>query len=82
MVSRDTVIVIASDGLDVGEPALVREAMAHLHRRRRHRLAQPASPIDGYAPTALGMRTAMPYLTTLATVQKASDLGRSHESSG
>jgi uncharacterized protein with von Willebrand factor type A (vWA) domain len=75
MVSRDTVVVIASDGLDVGEPEVLRQGMAYLHRRAAGIVwLNPLRRSIGYEPTALGMRTAMPYLTTLFTVQDVSDL--------
>ena len=33
MVGRDTVVMIASDGLDVGAPDMLRDAMRELQRR-------------------------------------------------
>jgi VWA domain-containing protein len=33
MVGRDTVVMIASDGLDIGVPDMLRDAMRELHRR-------------------------------------------------
>ncbi len=33
LLGRDTVVIIASDGLDVGEPDTLRDAMRELHRR-------------------------------------------------
>jgi uncharacterized protein with von Willebrand factor type A (vWA) domain len=75
MVTRDTVIIVESDGLDVGEPSALREAMIYLHRHAAGIVwLNPLRRTKGYEPTALGMRTAMPFLTTLSTVHDASDL--------
>ena len=44
LLGRDTVVIIASDGLDVGEPDTLRGAMSELHRRSAGaRLAESAS---------------------------------------
>jgi uncharacterized protein len=53
----------------------LRQGMAYLHRRAAGIVwLNPLRRSIGYEPTALGMRTAMPYLTTLFTVQDVSDL--------
>ena len=54
LLSRDTVVIIASDGLDVGDPGALRETMATLRRRSAgDRLAESAcSTRPGYEPTA------------------------------
>jgi len=64
---RDTVVVFASDGLDVGAPAVLREGMARLHRRSAGVIwLNPLLDTPGYEPTALGMSTARPYVSTFA----------------
>jgi uncharacterized protein with von Willebrand factor type A (vWA) domain len=77
LLSRDTVVVIASDGLDVGDRAVLRESMARLSR---HAAAivwlNPLLDTPGYEPTALGMRVARPYVTTFASVSDAAGLAR------
>lgn len=75
LVDRRTAVIVASDGLDVGAPAVLRDAMAHLHR---HAAAvvwlNPLLDTAGYEPTALGMHVARPYVTTFASVTNPTDL--------
>ncbi len=63
MVGRDTTVVIVSDGLDLGDPALLADAMQAL--RARARTIVWLNPLAGdarYAPTQSGMRAALPYV--------------------
>jgi uncharacterized protein with von Willebrand factor type A (vWA) domain len=77
MVGRDTVVMIASDGLDVGAPDMLREAMQELHRRSAGVVwLNPLLETDGYEPTASGMRAARPYVTTFTSVNDTSGLAR------
>jgi hypothetical protein len=71
-----TVIIIASDGLDVGRPDLLREAMAALARRSAAVVwLNPLLDTPGYAPTAVGMSVARPYLSVLTSVRDPASLG-------
>ena len=77
MVGRDTVVMIASDGLDVGETDRLRETMRDLHRRSAGVLwLNPLLETPGYEPTARGMRAARPYISTFASVTDAASLAR------
>ena len=77
MVARDTVVMITSDGLDVGAPDMLRDAMRELHRRSAGVVwLNPLLETEGYEPTATGMRTARPYVTTFTSVTDASGLAR------
>ena len=77
MVGRDTVVMIASDGLDVGVPDMLRDAMRELHRRSAGVVwLNPLLETEGYEPTAAGMRAARPYVTTFTSVNDASALAR------
>jgi uncharacterized protein len=77
LVGRDTVVIIVSDGLDVGEPELLRDAMRELHRRSASVVwLNPLLETPGYEPTASGMRAARPYVTTFDSVRDAADLAR------
>ena len=52
LVGRDTVVIIASDGLDVGAPELLRDAMRELHRRSAGVVwLNPLLETEGYEPT-------------------------------
>ena len=77
LLGHDAVVVIASDGLDVGSPDALRDAMAYVHRRSASIIwLNPLLESSGYEPTAAGMRAARPYVTTFACVQTPSDLLR------
>jgi len=77
MVGRDTVVIITSDGLDVGAPDMLRDAMRELHRRSAGVVwLNPLLETEGYEPTASGMRTARPYVTTFTSVNDAPGLAR------
>ena len=77
LVARHTVVIIASDGLDVGEPALLRDATRELHRRSAGIIwLNPLLDTPGYEPTASGMRAARPYVGTFASVSDAAGLAR------
>jgi uncharacterized protein with von Willebrand factor type A (vWA) domain len=77
LLGRDTVVIIASDGLDVGEPDTLRGAMSELHRRSAGLVwLNPLLETPGYEPTARGMSAARPYVTTFATVTDVASLAR------
>jgi uncharacterized protein with von Willebrand factor type A (vWA) domain len=77
LVGRDTVVMIASDGLDVGAPDMLRDAMRELHRRSAGVVwLNPLLETEGYEPTASGMRAARPYITTFTSVTEASGFAR------
>jgi uncharacterized protein with von Willebrand factor type A (vWA) domain len=61
--ARGAVVVILSDGWDRGEPAVMAEQMARLHRVA-HRViwVNPLKASPGYAPLAQGMAAALPYI--------------------
>jgi uncharacterized protein with von Willebrand factor type A (vWA) domain len=65
--ARGAVVVICSDGLEVGDPALVAEQMARL-RRLAHRVIwlNPMKEDLAYEPLARGMRAALPHVDVFA----------------
>lgn len=75
LLGRDTVVIVASDGLDVGDPEVLREAMARL---ARHSAAvvwlNPLLETPGYEPTARGMSLARPFVTILTSVNDPAGL--------
>ena len=77
MIGRDTIVMVASDGLDVGAPDRLRDAMRELYRRSAGVVwLNPLLATPGYEPTARGMRTARPFITTFASVNDAAALAR------
>ena len=77
MVGRDTVVMIASDGLDIGVPDLLRDAMRELHRRSAAVVRlNPLLETEGYEPTAVGMSAARPFITTFTSITDQAGLAR------
>ena len=70
-----TVVIIASDGLDVGDTDLLRVSMETL---ARHSAAvmwlNPLAATAGYEPTARGMRLARPFVALLAAANDPAGL--------
>jgi uncharacterized protein with von Willebrand factor type A (vWA) domain len=66
--ARGAVVVICSDGLDVGDPDLLAEQMARLSRLA-HRVVwlNPLKEDPAYEPLARGMKAALPYVDVFAS---------------
>jgi len=66
--ARGAVVVICSDGLDVGDPELLGEAIARLSRLA-HRVVwlNPLKEDPAYAPLARGMQAALPHVDLFAS---------------
>jgi uncharacterized protein with von Willebrand factor type A (vWA) domain len=66
--ARGAVIVICSDGLDVGDPELLAEQMARISRLA-HRVIwlNPLKEHASYEPLARGMKAALPYIDLFAS---------------
>jgi uncharacterized protein len=66
--ARGAVVVICSDGLDVGDPQLLRAQMERLSRLA-HRVVwlNPLKRHPSYEPLAQGMAAALPYIDVLAS---------------
>jgi uncharacterized protein with von Willebrand factor type A (vWA) domain len=62
-VVRGSVVVVCSDGLDVGDPELLRAEIARL-ARLAHRVVwlNPLKADPAYEPLARGMRSALPHV--------------------
>ena len=74
---RDTVVIIMSDGLDVGPTDVLRQAMGELHRRSAAIIwLNPLIETPGYEPTATGMRAARAAVGTFSSVRDAPGLRR------
>jgi uncharacterized protein len=70
LLDRDTVVIIASDGLDTGELKPLELAMRELHRRAASVVwLNPLLSTKDYEPSAGGMKTALPFVDTFATAQ-------------
>jgi uncharacterized protein with von Willebrand factor type A (vWA) domain len=74
VIGRDTVVIVASDGLDVGEPASLLASMRVLSRRAAGVVwLNPLVATPGYEPTAVGMSTARPFVTTFTSVNNLTE---------
>jgi uncharacterized protein len=63
LLDRDTVVIIASDGLDTGELKPLEVAMRELHRRAASVVwLNPLLSTKDYEPSAGGMKTALPFV--------------------
>ncbi|HET9730074.1 MAG TPA: VWA domain-containing protein [Acidimicrobiia bacterium] len=62
-IARGATVVLVSDGWDRGEPEVLAEQMARLHRVA-HKIVwvNPLKATPGYAPLARGMAAALPYV--------------------
>jgi uncharacterized protein len=75
LLGREAVVIVASDGLDVGDSTTVRDAMAQIRRLSAGIVwLNPLLDTPDYQPIALGMRAALPYVTTFTWVENAADL--------
>ena len=62
-INDDTVVIVASDGLDVGEIGELRHAMREISRRAASvAWINPHAGEPGFEPTAHGMRAVTPYV--------------------
>jgi uncharacterized protein len=66
--ARGAVVVLCSDGLEVGDPELLRDQMARLSRLA-HRIVwlNPLQESPEYEPLARGMAAALPYVDVFAS---------------
>lgn len=77
VLGRDTLVIIASDGLDVGDARVLRNAMARISRLAAAVVwLNPLTATPGYEPTARGMSAARPYVTTFSWVPDAASLAQ------
>ncbi len=67
-VARGAVVILASDGWERGDPDLLAEQMARLHRLA-HRViwVNPHKGRDGYEPLTRGMAAALPYVDSFVS---------------
>ncbi len=77
LVDRRTIVVILSDGWDVGSPEVLADAMRTLHRRAGRVIwLNPLMGAANYAPDTRGMQAALPYIDVLAPGHNLESLRR------
>lgn len=76
-IGDDTVVIVFSDGLDAADVPQLERAMRDLQRRAAAVVwLNPHAATPGFAPTARGMRAALPYLTFLGSANDAAAFER------
>ena len=74
--TRDTLVIVASDGLDTGRPEALGRALREVQRASAGVLwLNPLLNTKDYAPTAGGMQAALPFIDTFTTAESAADFG-------
>ena len=75
LLRSDTVVIVLSDGLDVGEPEPLADAL-HGMRSRAGRIVwlNPLLGIEGYQPVARGMQAALPLVDVFASAHNVEAL--------
>ena len=77
LVDARTVVIVLSDGLDRGEPALIASAMRRIRARARRVLwLNPLLSDPRYQPTARGMAAALPFVDRLVPAHNLETLER------
>lgn len=67
LVDRRTIVLVMSDGWDVGDPAILAESLRVLHRRAGRVIwLNPLMGAADYRPDTRGMQAALPYIDVLA----------------
>ncbi len=76
-VDAKTVVVVLSDGLERGDPALLADALRVIQRRARKVIwLNPLMGDSRYQPLARGMRAALPFIDHFASVHDVPSLER------
>ena len=74
LVRGDTVIIVASDGLDPGEPQVLEHALRQLRLKSAALVwLNPLLEVNGYDPRANCMKTALPYLDKFCSARTPED---------
>lgn len=74
-ITRKTLFVVVSDGLDAGEPELLSQQMTIIQRKARQVIwLNPLLGQAGYEPTAVGMRAALPHIDVFASARNLESL--------
>jgi len=73
--SRQSIVLILSDGLDTGDDYLLQTELTTLAKRARKIIwLNPLKGTEGYQPTAKGMRTALPLIDQFSSAHNLDSL--------
>ncbi len=77
LLSRETLVIISSDGLDVGDVPQLANAMREIDRRCAGIVwLNPHAATPGFSPAARGMHSALPFITLLSSANDAIGFSR------
>jgi uncharacterized protein with von Willebrand factor type A (vWA) domain len=75
LLSRDTLVMILSDGWDTGEPEIVARELNAMRRQSREIIwLNPLLGMEGYEPLTRGMAAALPYIDLFAAAHNLESL--------
>lgn len=75
LLSRDTVVMILSDGWDTGEPEALARELSSIQRRSRQVIwLNPLLGMEGYEPLTRGMSAALPFIDVFAAAHNLESL--------
>ena len=75
LLNGHTIVVVFSDGLDAGDPAVLERSLEFIKRRCRALLwLNPLLHLPGYEPTARGMAAALKYIDVFAPAHDVGSL--------
>ncbi len=75
LLSRDTLVMILSDGWDTGEPEVVARELSAIHRRSRQVIwLNPLLGMNDYEPLTRGMAAALPFIDVFAAAHNLESL--------
>ena len=73
--SRNSLVIILSDGWDTGEPEILAHELANIKRRIRKLIwLNPLLGLDDYQPVTRGMSAALPYIDVFAPAHNLESL--------
>jgi uncharacterized protein with von Willebrand factor type A (vWA) domain len=77
LIRSDTIVIMASDGLDTGAPDVLDYALRQVYLRCAALIwLNPLLSTQGYDPKANCMKTALPYLDRFCAASTPEELGR------
>ena len=77
VLTPDTLVIISSDGLEVGETQLLESTMREIKRRSAGIIwLNPLSSHQDFKPSSRGMKTALPFIAKLTHAQLPSEFSR------
>lgn len=75
LLSRETLVVILSDGWDTGEPEVMARELGLIQRRSRQIIwLNPLLGMEGYQPLTRGMKAALPFIDVFAPAHNLNSL--------